>query len=285
MKIITDIKEMKNEIREIKSQGKTIGFVPTMGYLHEGHASLARRARKENQVVIMSIFVNPTQFGPNEDFAAYPRDMQRDSVVAEKAGVDIIFNPSAEDIYPKGYKTYVNVEEITKYLCGISRPIHFRGVTTIVNKLFNIVMPDRAYFGQKDFQQLCVIKQMVYDLNMNLEIIGCPIIRQSDNLAMSSRNIYLSEEDRRTATVLSEALFKAKGMIENGESDANKIQEFIINLITSKPNTQIDYVEIVNTNPGDNLLKSINSIKGNITILLAVKVGKVRLIDNIALEV
>ena len=194
MRLIDKISDMKAIIRSNRTMGKTIGFVPTMGYLHEGHLSLANKSVQDNDFTVMSIFVNPTQFGPNEDFEKYPRDMERDLRLAESAGVDVVFAPGVAEMYPEKYKTYVNVEDITGVLCGLSRPGHFRGVTTVVNKLFNIIEPHRAYFGQKDAQQVIVIKKMVRDLNMNLEIVTCPIIREIDGLAMSSRNVYFNSE-------------------------------------------------------------------------------------------
>jgi len=197
MRVIETISDLKAIIRTQKNLGRVIGLVPTMGYLHEGHLSLVNMSRQNNDYTVMSIFVNPTQFGPNEDFDRYPRDLERDLKLAEAAGVDVVFAPSVKEMYPDGYKTYVNVEGITEVLCGKSRPGHFRGVTTIVTKLFNIVEPHRAYFGQKDAQQVAVIKKMVKDLNMNVEIITCPIVREEDGLAMSSRNVYLSPEERK----------------------------------------------------------------------------------------
>ncbi|GAE89106.1 pantoate-beta-alanine ligase [Acetivibrio straminisolvens JCM 21531] len=214
MRVIETISDLKAIVRTQKSMGRTIGFVPTMGYLHEGHLSLVNMSLQNNDYTIMSIFVNPTQFGPNEDFDRYPRDMERDLKLAESAGVDVVFAPSVKEMYPDGYNTYVNVEGITEVLCGKSRPGHFRGVTTIVAKLFNIVEPHRAYFGQKDAQQVAVIKKMVRDLNMNIEIITCPIVREEDGLAMSSRNVYLSPEERKSALILSKSLMESEELIK-----------------------------------------------------------------------
>ncbi|WP_022847160.1 MULTISPECIES: pantoate--beta-alanine ligase [unclassified Desulfurobacterium] len=277
MKKVRTVKEMKGIAEAFKRAGKSIGFVPTMGYLHEGHLSLVRRARKENDIVVMSIFVNPTQFGPNEDFEKYPRDEKRDSKLAEREGVDILFLPAVEELYPEPYRTYVEVSEITEVLCGARRPGHFRGVTTIVTKLFNIVKPDRAYFGKKDFQQYKVIKQMVKDLNMDVEVVGCPIVRENDGLAMSSRNIYLSLEERESALSLYNALKLAKELIEKGERRAPRIKEQMEKFILSHPNVKkIDYIEIVDQ---DNF-KDVEFIKEGNLIALAVFVGDTRLIDN-----
>lgn len=281
MIIIKTIKELKEVIRNNKRQGKSVGFVPTMGFLHEGHLSLIKAAKKENDFVVVSIFVNPTQFGVGEDYEAYPRDLERDAKLSESAGADVIFHPSVSEMYPENYQTYVEVLEITNRLCGLSRPTHFKGVTTVVNKLFNIVEPDRAYFGQKDAQQVAVIQKMVRDLNMNVEIIPCPIIREADGLAMSSRNTYLSREQRQAALVLSKSLFAARDMIAKGERNAVMIKEFIVDMIQKEPLAAIDYVEVLDAFSLDN----ISIIQGTILIALAVKIGKTRLIDNIRLEV
>jgi pantoate--beta-alanine ligase len=252
-----------------------------MGFLHEGHLSLIRAAKKENDLVVVSIFVNPTQFGVGEDFEAYPRDLDNDAKLSEAAGADVIFNPSISEMYPEKYQTYVEVLEITNKLCGLSRPTHFKGVTTVVNKLFNIVEPDRAYFGQKDAQQVAVIQKMVRDLNMNVDIIPCPIVREVDGLAMSSRNTYLNLEQRNAALVLSKSLFTAKDMINKGNRDAVEIKEAIIKMINSEPLAAIDYVEIVDALT----LNDITTIKDSILIALAIKIGRTRLIDNILVEV
>lgn len=282
MKILNTIKDIQAEVREARKNDRSVGFVPTMGFLHEGHLSLVKRAKKENDIVIVSIFVNPTQFGPGEDFESYPRDLDRDSKLVESMGADIVFSPDTKEIYPDGCTTYVEIEgDITNKLCGASRPGHFKGVTTIVAKLFNIVTPDRAYFGQKDAQQVAVIKKMVSDLHFDIEIVPCPIIRERDGLAMSSRNIYLNEGERRAATVLSKSLMNAEEVIKKGELDAFKIRNFIIENISSEPLAEVDYVEIVNAKT----LESIKKIKDDILIALAVKIGKARLIDNIVLEV
>ncbi|HBF69599.1 MAG TPA: pantoate--beta-alanine ligase, partial [Thermotoga sp.] len=224
MKIIETIEEMKKFSEEMREKKKTIGFVPTMGYLHEGHLSLVRRARDENDVVVVSIFVNPTQFGPNEDYERYPRDFERDRKLLEKENVDCIFHPSVEEMYPPDFSTYVEETKLSKNLCGRSRPGHFRGVCTVVTKLFNIVKPHRAYFGQKDAQQFRVLRRMVRDLNMDVEMIECPIVREPDGLAMSSRNVYLSPEERQQALSLYQSLKIAENLYLNGERDAEKIK-------------------------------------------------------------
>lgn len=282
MKILNTIKDMRIAVKEAQRNGKTIGFVPTMGYLHEGHLSLVRRAREENDLVIVSIFVNPTQFGEGEGFETYPRDLERDSNLVESAGADIVFAPAVAEMYPLGAATYVEIaSDITGKLCGASRPGHFKGVTTIVTKLFNIVTPDRAYFGQKDAQQVAVIEQMVRDLYLGVEIVPCPIVREEDGLAMSSRNTYLTNDERKAAVILSTALAKAQEMIKDGERNALEIRKVITEKINSEPLSQIDYIEIVNART----LEPIEEIKGSLLIALAVKIGKTRLIDNIRLEV
>lgn len=281
MRVIEYINDLKAIVRSQKSAGKSIGFVPTMGYLHEGHISLVKSSLHDNEFTIMSIFVNPTQFGPNEDFGKYPRDLDRDLIMAENAGVDVVFVPSVQEMYPDGYVTYVNVEEITQELCGQSRPGHFKGVTTIVNKFFNIVEPNKAYFGQKDAQQVVVIKRMVKDLNMNVEIITCPIVREKDGLAMSSRNAYLNSEERKAALVLSKSLFEAEELVKSGERDGLKIIEFINNKITSESLACVDYIKV--SDPES--LEDVAIINKKVLIALAVKFGTTRLIDNILVEV
>lgn len=280
MIIIRTIKELKELIKKSKKQGASIGFVPTMGYLHEGHLSLIRAAKKANELVVVSVFVNPTQFGVGEDLESYPRDLDRDAKLSEEAGADVLFHPSVEEMYPEHYLTSVEVQKITNVLCGITRPTHFKGVTTVVNKLFNIVEADRAYFGQKDAQQVAVIKKMVADLNMNVEVIACPIVREQDGLAMSSRNTYLSPEQRKAALVLSKSLFAARGKIDTGCKDAFEIRAFIVDMIENEPLAAIDYVEIVDAKT----LEKAETIKGSILIAMAVKFGKTRLIDNILVE-
>lgn len=280
MVVVQKIQEMKEIVKRLKKEGKSIGFVPTMGYLHEGHLSLVRLSKQQNDITIMSIFVNPIQFGPNEDYDRYPRDFERDKSLAEKEGVDYIFYPSVEEMYPEDFKTVVSVKKITEIMCGKSRPGHFDGVATVVLKLFNIVNPDRAYFGQKDAQQLAVIKQMVKDLNLDVEIIPCPIVREQDGLAMSSRNVYLSEEERKSAAVLYRALNLAKEMIEKGEKDVSSIKRAMEEMILKEKYTKIDYIEFVN----NETFEIISKVEGKVLIALAVFVGKARLIDNIVVE-
>lgn len=282
MKIIKDIESLRLWTAKEKQFGHTIGFVPTMGFLHEGHLSLVKTAKAETDCVVVSIFVNPTQFGPGEDLDAYPRDFEGDQEKLEKEGVDVLFYPSVEEMYPQGFNTYVTVEgSITKALCGRSRPTHFKGVTTVVNKLFSMVEPHKAFFGQKDAQQVAVIQKMVRDLNMNLEVVACPIQREADGLAMSSRNAYLSQDQRKDALVLYESLNLAKEMIEKGQRKSIKIIESMVDKINSVDYAIIDYIEIVDPYT----LEAVEVIEGEILIALAVKIGKPRLIDNMKLEV
>lgn len=262
-------------------QDKRIGFVPTMGYFHEGHLALMRRAREENDFLVVSLFVNPTQFGPDEDYGRYPRDFERDKGLAEEEGVDLLFAPSVEDMYPEGYATYVEVTgRLTSSLCGVSRPGHFRGVTTVVAKLFNIVKPHRAYFGEKDAQQLRVIKRMVMDLNFDIEIVAVPTVREPDGLAMSSRNEYLSPEERKAALVLWRSLNLARSLVEAGERKADRIVSEMRRLIESEPLARIDYVEIVDSET----LENVDVIEGEVLVALAVYIGTTRLIDNIVIS-
>ena len=277
--VVKTVKEVREFVKDARRNGKTIGFVPTMGFLHEGHKSLIVRAAKENDVVVVSDFVNPTQFGPNEDFEAYPRDIDKDACLCEEAGADIIFNPEPDEMYSSPLTT-ISVDKITKGLCGKTRPIHFNGVCTVVSKLFNIVTPDRAYFGEKDAQQLMVVKKMVKDLNFDIEIIGCPIIRESDGLAKSSRNTYLNAEERSAALCLSRSLKIGKEMIENGEKEAQAVKNAIISEIEKEPLAKIDYVEIVDL---DNL-EPTNRTDVGILCAMAVYIGKTRLIDNFIIE-
>ncbi|RJP74373.1 MAG: pantoate--beta-alanine ligase [Candidatus Abyssobacteria bacterium SURF_17] len=276
MKVIRDPTKMQATANRLRGEGLLIGFVPTMGYLHEGHASLLRAARKRSDVVVLSIFVNPTQFGPHEDLAKYPRDIERDEEMARQEGVDYIFYPEAASMYPEGYQTYVNVEQLTRSHCGVSRPTHFRGVATVCTKLFNLVLPHRAYFGQKDYQQAAVIRRMVKDLNMNLEIAVMPTVREADGLAMSSRNVYLSPDERKDALCLHESLQMANDMFHSGESDAKKIVKAMRANIESKRSARIDYVSIVDTDT----LEELDVIRDKAVVLLAVFMGKTRLIDN-----
>lgn len=276
MKIVKTIKEVRAEVKQWKKEGLSVGLVPTMGFLHEGHKSLMGRAVKENDRVVVSDFVNPTQFGPNEDLASYPRDLDRDAKLCESAGVTLLFNPEPEEMYYENKTTSVHMEGLTKELCGKSRPIHFDGVCSVVSKLFNIVTPDRAYFGQKDAQQLAVIKRMVRDLNFDIEIVGCPIIREADGLAKSSRNTYLSETERKAAVILSQSLQVGKEMIAQGETDAVKVKEAIVKKIETEPLAKIDYVEVVDA---ENIVP-VEKIDNNTLIAMAVYIGKTRLIDN-----
>ena len=277
--VLKTVEEVRSYVKAAKKEGKSVGFVPTMGFLHEGHKSLIVRAAKENDFVVVSDFVNPTQFGPNEDFEAYPRDIEKDAELCEDAGADIIFNPEASEMYDNALTT-VTVDKITKVLCGASRPGHFAGVATVVSKLFNIVAPDRAYFGEKDAQQLMVIKKMVKDLNFDIEIIGCPIIRESDGLAKSSRNTYLNPEERQAALCLSRSLNLGKELIANGETSADVVKAAIKAEIEKEPLSRIDYVEIVDLNT----LESAERTDTGILTAIAVYIGKTRLIDNFMIE-
>lgn len=276
MKIISSIREMQAFSESVRNAGQKISFVPTMGYFHEGHLSLMREGRQRGDCLAISIYVNPTQFGPSEDFEKYPRDFERDSSLAEGVGVDVIFYPEDKEMYPELYQTYVNVENVTENLCGLSRPGHFRGVTTVCAKLFNIVKPHYAIFGRKDFQQLIAIKRMVLDLNMDLEIIGMPIVREADGLAMSSRNVYLRTEEREAALSLSRSLKMAKEMYDGGEKDVSAIAERVRKYIEGHPYTVIDYAKICDTTT----LKDIGRIEGESVLALAVRINKTRLIDN-----
>ncbi|MDD5174530.1 MAG: pantoate--beta-alanine ligase [Candidatus Omnitrophica bacterium] len=281
MKTIENISRMSTFAKMMKKEGKSIGLVPTMGYLHDGHLSLVKAAKKHTDVVVMSIFVNPIQFGPKEDFEEYPRDLKHDEEMAREAGVDVIFHPLLKDIYPEGYATYVTVEKLTSNLCGESRPGHFRGVATVVTKLFNIVKPEVAYFGQKDMQQAMMIKKMALDLNMDIEIKIMPIVREKDGLAMSSRNTYLSGSERRDAAVLYQSLLKAETLIKNGERDAGKVIKAIEDMIKAKESARIEYVKLVDARG----LKDIKTITGEIAIAVAVFFSNTRLIDNITIMV
>ena len=280
MKIVHTIAEIREFVRQARLAGCTVGLVPTMGYLHEGHLELMRRARERCGIVVASVFVNPTQFGPNEDLARYPRDLERDARLAAEVGVDVIFNPPVEEMYPPGYCTYVDVERITENMCGASRPGHFRGVATVVTKLFNIVRPDAAFFGQKDAQQALVIRRMAADLNMDLEIVTVPTVREPDGLAMSSRNVYLDPEQRRAALVLAGSLERAVEAVRAGERDVLQIRRLVEELIRAEPLARIDYVEIYSY-PG---LEPVEQLQGQALLALAVKFGQTRLIDNVILE-
>lgn len=279
MKTVKTIEELRNQLKN--RDEKKVGLVPTMGYLHEGHMSLVDEAKKHCDIVVMSIFVNPLQFGPNEDFERYPRDFDRDRTLAENRGVDLLFVPDVNEMYPQPMVTTVKVTGITERLCGLSRPGHFDGVATVVSKLFHIVQPDYAFFGQKDAQQVAVIERMVEDLNMPVEVVACPIVREADGLAMSSRNVYLSPEEREQATVLFQSLEHARHLICQGETDPAVIKEEMITMIRMKELASIDYVEILSY-PG---LAPFEKIEDNrIIIALAVKFGKTRLIDNVIID-
>ena len=280
MKPITSPTGIQSYCRSILAEGKTIGLVPTMGFLHEGHLSLMRRARAENDLLVVSIFVNPTQFGPDEDYEAYPRDLQRDSEMAAEVGVDVIFSPTVKGMYPNEYATFVNVERITEKMCGASRPGHFRGVTTIVAKLFNLVQPHKAYFGQKDAQQTVVIKRMAEDLNFGVEIVVLPTVREDDGIAMSSRNRYLNQEERQAALVLIESLRMVENLVRSGQRDAAEINRKMRDMIETEPSARIDYTAIVDADT----LAELDTIKGKTLIALAVFIGKTRLIDNVILD-
>ena len=275
MQVTNTIEKTRELVNNWKKEGKTIGLVPTMGYLHEGHASLIRRCREENDIVVVSDFVNPTQFGPNEDLEAYPRDFDRDSALCESIGADLIFCPSPAEMYHDPH-AFVSIDTLSDTLCGKTRPIHFKGVCTVVSKLFNIVKPNRAYFGQKDAQQLAIIRRMVMDLNFDIEIIGCPIIREEDGLAKSSRNTYLSEEERKQAVILNQSLEAAMDAINAGEKDAAKVKQIIIDKLHTCPLAKIDYVEVVSFDT----IQPIEKVEGAVLIAIAVYIGTTRLIDN-----
>jgi pantoate--beta-alanine ligase len=280
MELITTVPRMKAYVKGIKKRSETICLVPTMGYLHKGHLDLMRKGKSLADHLLISIFVNPTQFGVGEDLAKYPRDLENDRKLSDGVGVEGIFFPDEKEMYPQGYATYVNVEGITGKLCGIARPTHFRGVTTVVAKLFNIIEPDIAVFGQKDYQQLTVIKRMVDDLNMGVKIVAHPTVREEDGLAMSSRNKYLNPEQRKNALVLSKSLLKACELVKDGEKDASKIIRMALDRISSTPEAVIDYVEIVHPDT----LECIDRIETKAVMALAVKIGNTRLIDNMELN-
>ena len=277
MKIIRSRSEMSKTSQALKKRGRAIGFVPTMGALHQGHISLVKQARQDTDIVVMSIFVNPLQFGPQEDFKKYPRDLKGDCKLAKAAGVDLLFHPDRREMYPEGASTCVRVEGLSDCLCGRFRPLHFRGVATVVTKLFNIVRPDIAYFGQKDAQQAVIIKQLAKDLNIPVKIKVLPTIREKDGLALSSRNAYLNKQERRDALVLFQALNLAKRLIKQGKRNSRYIINNIKKIINKKKTAKIDYIEIVDPNN----LKSLGFIRGKVLIALAVWIGKTRLIDNV----
>lgn len=276
MQIVTNIEELRSIVKWWRGEGHSVGLVPTMGYLHEGHKSLIVKAVSENDRVVVSDFVNPTQFGVNEDLSSYPRDLNRDAALCEEAGADVIFHPEPEEMYFPDNCTFVDMDRLTKGLCGKTRPTHFRGVCTVVSKLFNIVTPDRAYFGQKDAQQLAVIRRMVRDMNFGITIVGCPIVREEDGLAMSSRNTYLNPKERKAALILHESLTLGEELIRAGEKDAVKVKNAIVKHMKTEPLARIDYVEIVD----GETLEPAETIEGPILAATAVYIGKTRLIDN-----
>ena len=280
MEIVSTVGQVRKQVKKWRREGLSVGLVPTMGYLHEGHKSLIDKAVEQNDRVVVSVFVNPIQFGPAEDLATYPRDLERDAVLCENAGADMIFHPEKEEMYFDDFCTYVDMEKLTEGLCGKSRPTHFRGVCTVVSKLFHIVQPDRAYFGQKDAQQLAVIRRMVRDLNFDLEIIGCPIIREADGLAKSSRNTYLSPEEREAAVVLHRALVKGEQMLKEGESNTAKVTTAVREVLEAEPLARIDYVEAVDFDT----LQPTAVAEGPVLVAIAVYIGTTRLIDNFIYE-
>lgn len=280
MKIFKTVDEIRSQVKKWRKEGLSVGLVPTMGYLHEGHASLIKKSAKDNDKTVVSVFVNPMQFGANEDLDSYPRDIEHDAKIVEESGGDIIFNPEPDEMYNKNFSSFVDMTVLTQELCGLSRPVHFRGVCTVVTKLFNIVKPDRAYFGQKDAQQLAVIKHMASDLNMDIEIVGCPIVREENGLAKSSRNTYLNESEKQAALILSKTIFMGMDMVRNGEKDCKKIVEAMKKNIESEPLARIDYVKIVDIQT----MQQIEFIDRPALCAIAVYIGKTRLIDNFFTE-
>lgn len=280
IKIVHTIEEVRMQIKQWRAEGKTIGFVPTMGYLHEGHQSLIKKSVQQNEKTVVSVFVNPMQFAPTEDLESYPRDLNADAGLCDETGADLIFNPEPDEMYKNGFCSFVDMTGPTAELCGKSRPIHFRGVCTVVIKLFNIVQPDRAYFGQKDAQQLAVIKRMVIDLNIPIEIVGCPIIREEDGLAKSSRNTYLNEEERKAALILSKTVFMGKRLVDEGLTDAKELVRLMKENIETEPLAKIDYVQAVNFND----ISVTDTISESTLVAMAVYIGKTRLIDNFIVE-
>ena len=283
MVIADKIEDIRQQVGEWKKAGLSVGLVPTMGYLHEGHKSLIDAARRDNDRVVVSIFVNPMQFAPNEDLESYPRDLEKDAKLCEQAGVDLIFHPQPEEMYAPGFCSYVDMNGLTTELCGKSRPIHFRGVQTVVLKLFHIVTPDRAYFGQKDAQQLAVVRRMVRDLNVGTQIVGCPIIREADGLAKSSRNSYLNEQERQAALVLNRSLHVGKALVEAGETSAQAVKQAVTQEIEKEPMAKIDYVDVVDFDSVTPIEK-LDAANGSILVAIAVYIGKTRLIDNFIVE-
>lgn len=281
METVKTVQQMMALAKEWHKQGKRVGLVPTMGYLHQGHLSLAKTARKDCDIVVMSIFVNPTQFGPNEDYDSYPRDLSHDQELAASAGVDYIFAPQPSDMYPNGYSTFVNVEGVTESLCGARRPGHFRGVATVISKLFHIIQPERAYFGQKDGQQVAVLRRMVKDLNIPVDLIAVPIVREEDGLALSSRNVYLTPEQRQQAVVLFQGLTKAKALFAGGERQADHLTKAVMDQIQTASLANIDYVQLVD----GETMAPILQVEKTAMLAVAVYFGNTRLIDNVLLEI
>lgn len=281
MKVVKTIKEVREYVNEWKKEGLTIGLVPTMGYLHEGHGSLIKKAVENNDKVVVSIFVNPMQFGPTEDLESYPRDLNKDSKFCESLGADIIFNPEPEEMYNPNFVSFVNMSVLTEELCGLSRPVHFKGVCTVVNKLFNIVKPNRAYFGQKDAQQLAIIKRMVIDLNIDVEIVGCPIVREEDGLAKSSRNTYLSDEERKAALILSKSIKLGQKYVADGNKDAKELVKIMTENVNTEKLSKIDYIKVVDAIT----MQQIDTIDRDCLVAMAVYIGKTRLIDNFSVEI
>lgn len=276
MELLNTIDQVREWVAQQKSAGRTVHFVPTMGYFHEGHLSLMKQAKQDGGAVIVSLFVNPTQFGPNEDLDRYPRDLERDRTMAESVQADALFAPETSEIYPPGFQTTVSLPKLNHLLCGRSRPIHFDGVAVVVLKLLNIVQPHRAYFGMKDYQQMVIIRRMVTDLNLPVEIVPCPIVRESDGLAMSSRNVYLSPEQRQAATVLFRSLQWAQAQVNSGETNAHHIREGVLKMIQSEPLARVDYVEVVHPET----LEPVQMIDDHALLALAVYFDQTRLIDN-----
>lgn len=276
IRVVSTVEETRAQVKEWRKQGLTVGLVPTMGYLHEGHQSLIKRAVAENDRVVVSVFVNPIQFAPNEDLETYPRDLEADTKLCDSTGADLIFHPTPDEMYPEGFSTHIQMDNLTKELCGKTRPTHFGGVCTVVGKLFNIVQPDKAYFGQKDAQQLAIIKRMVRDLNFDIEIVGCPIIREPDGLAKSSRNTYLNADERKAALILSKSIELGKQLVAGGERDAQTIIKAMTDKINTEPLARIDYVNAVDALN----IEPLETLRGEVLIAIAVYIGKTRLIDN-----
>ncbi|HBM98368.1 MAG TPA: pantoate--beta-alanine ligase [Ruminococcus sp.] len=276
MKVVSTVCETRAQVKEWKNQGLTVGLVPTMGYLHEGHQSLIKKAVEENDRVVVSVFVNPIQFAPNEDLETYPRDLEADKRLCDSTGADLIFHPTPDEMYPDGFSTHIQMDNLTKELCGKTRPTHFGGVCTVVGKLFNIVQPDKAYFGQKDAQQLAIIKRMVRDLNFDIEIVGCPIIREPDGLAKSSRNTYLNADERKAALILSKAIKLGEELVADGERNAQTVIKAMTDKINTEPLARIDYVNVVDALS----IEPLDVVKGEVLVAIAVYIGKTRLIDN-----